>query len=126
MFKQGKKPAFTISYSNHKKLIHALYDGEYFMDRLKLTRKNEIGAFRRCFKVKGERRQVHVQLVARISDSGKELIDVYAHTEPEDSAIIRHTISAFLDGASYQAGSRVLKKDLKEVGFKPFFYLSRS
>jgi hypothetical protein len=126
MFKQGKKPAFTIPYPHHKKLIYALYDAEYFMDRLKLTRKNEVGAFRRCFKVKGERRQVHVQLVARISDTGKELIDVYAHTEPEDSAIIQHTISAFLDGACYQAGSRMLKKDLKETGFKTSFYMLRS
>jgi hypothetical protein len=118
MFKQGRSPAFTISERRVVDFVHALHDANYFHDRLKFGRKNEVGAFRRCFEAKDGKRQVHVQVVARISQKGKKLVDVYAHTEPEDSAVLRHTLSAFLDGACYQAGSRMLRKDLKEVGFK--------
>jgi hypothetical protein len=118
MFKQGLKATLTMSEKRVVSLVHALYDAGYFYDRLKFGRKDEIGAFRRCFGAKEGKRQVHVQVVARISPEGKKLIDVYAHTEPEDSAVLRHTLSAFLDGASYQAGSRMLRKDLKEAGFR--------
>jgi hypothetical protein len=118
MFKQGKRPSFTVPFARQEGLIYALHDAGYFLDRLKFSRRNEVGTFRYCYMSKGEKRQVHVQLVARISSEGKRLIDVYAHTEPADSSIFKHTLSAFIDGACYQAGSRMLKAHLKEVGFK--------
>lgn len=118
MFKQGKKPAFTISPERQAELILALDDAGYVFDRLRLRRRNEVGTFRFPFRSNGDRRQVHVQLVVRFSKKNHELIDVYAHTEPDDKAIVMHTLSALMDGANFQAGSRMLRKHLKEVGFR--------
>ena len=109
--KQGRKPCVVVGARDHRRLRGTLLNMGYQFHRgLRSRRPGEIEAWLADI---GRGRQVHVQEVKRRNGG----IAIYAHTEPA-SGTMAHAVSALLDGASFQGGSRVLRADLREDGWK--------
>jgi hypothetical protein len=111
--KKGKKPALVVHEVKLGKLIAAMIASGYVdHDGRKSRIKGEVATLRKEFHSGSQRRQNHVQII--FNDDG--MLHVYAHTEPfmgrNVKDLILHGISVLFDGASYQAGARMLKKDI--------------
>lgn len=110
MFKKGIKPCAVVPSSAVRALRRDLRAAGYQVhEGPRTTRAGEIRAWLRLL---GEGRQVHVQEVAL--EGGD--VALFAHTEPEGWGL-RHLVAAVLDQVSFQAGARVLKRDLRAMGW---------
>jgi hypothetical protein len=108
-FRQGDKPSLIVP----KRLLGTFRNdlrglGYVQHQTFRMTRENETMAWTKPI---GRGRQVHVQ---EEPEDGSIL--VFAHTEPEGTGI-RHMISALFDHANFSAGSRVLRADLRSMGW---------
>jgi len=125
MFKEGKKPSLVIPLESVGSLMKALARAGYREHRgRRVARKGEITAFRKSFTIRGQRRQCHVQILCSPSPNSRsrESVSLYAHTEPDLKTLsdaIKHGVAALTDEISYAAGSRMLRRALKEVGWVP-------
>jgi hypothetical protein len=108
-FKQGVRPAFRVAPEDQREFRADLRAQGYKPHRgARVRRDGEIGAWTAPLP---DHRQVHVQEV-READG----IAVYAHTEPAGAGA-KHGLSALTDKASFSAGARVLRADLRERGW---------
>lgn len=107
-FKQGKTPALVIRKKDVGRTVAALaVSGYEIHDRMTVKRRNEKITLRRRFRSGSDWRQVHVQIDIK---DGHAFI--YAHTEPAAEERVLHIVEGLLDMACFQAGSRMLHRDL--------------
>lgn len=109
-FKQGKKPAVRVHRTELRRFRGALFKAGYQPHTGMRTQRN--GEIQAWVKSIGRGRQVHVQEVL----TRGEIVRVFAHTEPEGETL-EHLAAALLDAVSYSGGSRVLRNDLRDVGW---------
>jgi hypothetical protein len=116
-FKSGKRPTLKIPETRlHDFLVKLLSAGYIEHDGRKTKVPGEVLTFRKRFMDRHKKsRQNHVQIIYTSPDK----IEVFAHTEPYMGSsvrdLIKHGISAIFDDASFQAGSRMLRKDLAAI-----------
>lgn len=114
MFKQQQRPAGYVNDEQFGQLKLKLRQAGYEdHDGLRVSRSGEVAAFRRTFHAVGGVRQNHVQIVDR-----GVIFAIYAHTEPHTARLIAHAISALGDGASFSGGSKMLRNDLADAGYR--------
>lgn len=118
-FKRGKHPALSIDEKDLRDVVALLLAAGYAEHDGPATKvEGEMLAMRKRF-VSGRSgrsiRQNHVQFVHDIPRHGRGVhrIHVFAHTEPWRT--IPHAIAALTNGVSYQAGARMLRKDIAGV-----------
>lgn len=112
MFKQQKKATGYVPRQQAGLLRVKLREAGYEVHSgPALARDRETHTLRKSFRGQSGVRQNHVSIEERGSVAA-----VYAHTEPHTDDLIGHTISALTDGASFTGGSRMLKRDLEDVG----------
>lgn len=117
-FADGKRAAFTIPGPSLKSLVEAFLRTGYQEHRhRKMRRPYEVLALQKLFTARKQARQCHVQVVS--TDNG-QTYEIYAHTEPPMTGfadIFRHGFSALFDKASFAAGARMVREDLRSTGF---------
>src|SRR5262245_34611510 len=114
MFKQGRTPVVKTSIDCLSDLVSCLLMAGYKQHEGSWKRGSETITLAKSFKAGGEARQIHVQVVTE-----GDTAEVYAHTEPDVSEPIFHTIAGLLDMANFPAGSRMLMRDLRANGWRP-------
>lgn len=118
MLKQQRKATLYVPRQQlglfRLKLQQAGYEGH---DGPKSRRGGEVLALRAAFVGQDGLRQNHVQVVDR-----GDVLAVYAHTEPHTARLFDHALSAVTDRASFSGGSRMLRNDLRAVGFSAKTY----
>ena len=123
MFRDGKKPALVVPAKRLSALIAMLRRAGYapHVGR-RVIRKDERLALRKAFRVRGQGRQCHVQILC--DGDHQAPVCLFAHTEPDsgDTAtmkdVVKHGIAALTGRVSYAAGARMLMRDLKRAGYR--------
>lgn len=109
-FKLGVKACLVVPKRLHRQFRGDLLAlGYTFHTGPRTTREGEIHAWVAGI---GRSRQVHVQEV-RLENGD---VAVFAHTEPKGFGL-DHLLSAVLDEASFPGGAKVLKNDLRSLGW---------